>query len=1043
MNRQATFVLSALFFIVSTSLAQTNVSGTVSGIWSLAGSPYVLIGDVNVPEMDTLTVESGVSILFADAWTFLMTGACIFNGSQSAPVEISGSGGGRFSIEAGIADWDYAIFHSDIEEIAALNGDLTITNSQLTADNTAKIIAENSDLILDNCEIAADVEITPDSYFLTAVGGSVRLANSAYSNLGIGLINTSDAVVEIENCAITYTKNDWYDCGTPIQIMGNSAIIIANDITYYLDVRNAPTSIEGKILYLDEMVDASVTENEFNGIIQCDENAEMGALIGIYGGGGRVNENAFDFHPEIPIGVTDVNIQLTNIENFNGEIDHNNFFVTSEWVENPLSQVYCIRYCNSYIHHNLVIANSSVQAFCIYGCEGEIINNTISMEGDLQLQQPHYAVAYSAGTIKNNVIVGIGEALHPYYNFIHIYNCFWGFSGGIPPTLGTGELFADPQIYPDYTLQVTSACLNSGDPSSPLDPDSTRADMGAFYFDQTDRPNIIAFGPTGVINPLEYTMEHFWIIAEDPTSTGLTYTWAHDGEIVSTDSTADIYFNIYGPDTVTACVYNCSGGDSIKWFFNVTGVNITLQVPGEFSTIQDAIDFASPSGDTIIVDAGTYYENLNMMQKSISLIGISGSESTIIDGDSSAGALHIAGLMGYSSIIRGLTFQNGLAEFGGGIYAENTSLLIEDVQVRNNVAASSSISYGGGIYLNDINAEMRDVTIENNVLICSEVGKGAGIYTDGFISMQSCYVLNNCIEEGVQMAFGGGIYHNSGNLLMEECIIRGNRISGGETSNGGGIRCTNANLRYTEITDNHALTGDNRKGGGIYASYSTIDNCTVALNEASEGAGVYITTSGNTTIHNSVTAFNNGETQIAALNASLITMSYSDTYTPSGRLYENCSPGAGCMELDPLFIGGDPYDVHLTASSPCINRGDPASPRDPDGTRADMGCYYYTPQAGISTEDPLGAIATYELYPPYPNPFNPITEITFDLPEAVPVRIEVFNVQGQKVVILADCFIPVGNHIIIWNAGDLPSGMYLIRMQAGTIKKIQKSFLIK
>ena len=49
---------------------------------------------------------------------------------------------------------------------------------------------------------------------------------------------------------------------------------------------------------------------------------------------------------------------------------------------------------------------------------------------------------------------------------------------------GEGNISEDPQFNDDYTLQSTSPCLDTGDPNSPLDPDGTTADMGAYYFHQ-------------------------------------------------------------------------------------------------------------------------------------------------------------------------------------------------------------------------------------------------------------------------------------------------------------------------------------------------------------------------------------------------------------------------------------------------------------------------------------------------------------------------------------------------------------------------------
>jgi Secretion system C-terminal sorting domain/FG-GAP-like repeat len=72
----------------------------------------------------------------------------------------------------------------------------------------------------------------------------------------------------------------------------------------------------------------------------------------------------------------------------------------------------------------------------------------------------------------------------------------------------------------------------------------------------------------------------------------------------------------------------------------------------------------------------------------------------------------------------------------------------------------------------------------------------------------------------------------------------------------------------------------------------------------------------------------------------------------------------------------------------------------------------------------------FALYQSYPNPFNPMTTIPFDLPVAARVSLKVFNVLGQEVVTLADEVWQAGNHHVHFNAAGLPSGVYFYRMQA-------------
>ncbi|MCH8567913.1 MAG: T9SS type A sorting domain-containing protein [Balneolales bacterium] len=68
----------------------------------------------------------------------------------------------------------------------------------------------------------------------------------------------------------------------------------------------------------------------------------------------------------------------------------------------------------------------------------------------------------------------------------------------------------------------------------------------------------------------------------------------------------------------------------------------------------------------------------------------------------------------------------------------------------------------------------------------------------------------------------------------------------------------------------------------------------------------------------------------------------------------------------------------------------------------------------------------------YPNPFNPTTNIRFSLQEANPVRLEVFNMAGQRVAVVADQQMAAGTHTITFDARHLSSGVYIYRLQAGS-----------
>ena len=79
----------------------------------------------------------------------------------------------------------------------------------------------------------------------------------------------------------------------------------------------------------------------------------------------------------------------------------------------------------------------------------------------------------------------------------------------------------------------------------------------------------------------------------------------------------------------------------------------------------------------------------------------------------------------------------------------------------------------------------------------------------------------------------------------------------------------------------------------------------------------------------------------------------------------------------------------------------------------------------------------------YPNPFNPATEISFDLPRGSWVRLEVFNLIGQRVAILADSRFAAGHHTIRWDAGNCASGIYLYRIETDGFTAARKMVLLK
>ncbi len=103
------------------------------------------------------------------------------------------------------------------------------------------------------------------------------------------------------------------------------------------------------------------------------------------------------------------------------------------------------------------------------------------------------------------------------------------------------------------------------------------------------------------------------------------------------------------------------------------------------------------------------------------------------------------------------------------------------------------------------------------------------------------------------------------------------------------------------------------------------------------------------------------------------------------------------------------------------------------------------------TLDKDGSTATptvFKLAANYPNPFNPMTKISFSLPEAQTVQLAVYSVDGRKVATLVSGAMSAGTHEVVWMGNDdaghsVASGTYFYRIRAGNFNEVRKMTLVK
>src|SRR2546425_9121993 len=243
---------------------------------------------------------------------------------------------------------------------------------------------------------------------------------------------------------------------------------------------------------------------------------------------------------------------------------------------------------------------------------------------------------------------------------------------------------------------------------------------------------------------------------------------------------------------------------------NVRAQN-TILVPGNYPTIQSAINAAN-NGDTVLVSAGTYVENINFIGKAITVTSSDGPATTIIDGNHNGTVVTFNHSETAASVLSGFTIRNGYLDGGSGAGIAITSA---SPTITSNVVTSNHAAAGLGIFVNGGSPLIQSNTISNNdQMNAGDGGSGGGgilVYggSSGVGQIIRNTITNNNMPSGGQ---GGGISGAGGGALLQGNFIRGNIVY----NDGGGITAYNvfAPLTITQnvIVNNTALTG---KGGGV------------------------------------------------------------------------------------------------------------------------------------------------------------------------------------------------------------------------------------
>ncbi len=378
--------------------------------------------------------------------------------------------------------------------------------------------------------------------------------------------------------------------------------------------------------------------------------------------------------------------------------------------------------------------------------------------------------------------------------------------------------------------------------------------------------------------------------------------------------------------------------------------------------------------------------------------------------------------------------ENGQGDGSGGGICSLGSMMLVRSTVRDNYA-----QWGlGGAVLASGELHIVETTIAGN---WSKYLAG-GILSDGMLRIENSTIRDNWSPSDEIEAVGSGLAVTGGDALLINTTVSGNSGSGGAIGIGYVEDAAVLRLVSSTVADNAS--------GGIYV------------------AGDDIPGERRVEVKNTIIAGNVGPDGATDCDGVLHSHGFNLIGDPMGCTIEQVADGTADIYgidpgLGPLQDNGGPTLTHaLDIESPAYDNGtcygfdgellDADQRSSIRTTPCDIGAFELKATTGGAENGATGtssdaadraAIETFSLSQNYPNPFNPSTVIAFALPRSGHVELVVYDVTGRAVARLVDATLGAGRHRIEFEAGNLPSGVYVYRMESGPYSETRRMLLVK
>jgi hypothetical protein len=299
-----------------------------------------------------------------------------------------------------------------------------------------------------------------------------------------------------------------------------------------------------------------------------------------------------------------------------------------------------------------------------------------------------------------------------------------------------------------------------------------------------------------------------------------------------------------------------------------------------------------------------------------------------------------------------------------------------------------------------------------------------------YTTLENCWsFMNGYLKDGTPISTGNG---------------NGFKMGGGDNSNSLQLRHY-MTLRNCLCFDNRVKGFDQNNDRGTMILYNCTGYRSGTYNFSVPGP---VKTGETLIIKNCISLASSGVTLGGVPSAVFVTNSWPDSSTyPTSVTF---ATAADFVSLDTAGVRGprkadgslpDITFMHLARGSQFIdagtNVGMPFS-----GSAPDLGCFEYSASLSVSSNSSARP-NDFHLFQNYPNPFNPSTTIVYQVAAHGLVMLTIYDALGREVVRLVNEEKPAGMYTAVWDAGQMPSGMYFGRLTSNGEQQVRKMILMR